>query len=132
MKKFDPGIPYEKTLQVAPDNVAPRFVPGTPEAFATPALVALIELTAADLVADYLEAGETTVGTSLRLKHTAPTPIGMTVRCQATLVEVDRRRLRFNVAAWDQEEKICEGQHERFVVNSSSFMAILSEKASKL
>ncbi len=131
MKEVETVIPYELTLQVTPDNVAPRFVSGTPEAFATPALVALIELTAAQMVAEHLESGETTVGTSLQIKHIAPTPIGMMVRCQATLEEVDRRRLRFAVIAWDEEEKICEGWHERFVVNKDRFVANLRDKAGK-
>jgi predicted thioesterase len=129
MKEIEIGITYETTLQVTPDNVAPRFVPGTPEAFATPSLVALIELTAAQMVKDYLDPGETTVGTSLNLRHTAPTPVGLSIRCQARLVEVDRRRLRYHVVAWDDEEKICDGEHERFVVNLDKFTNTLKSKA---
>lgn len=128
MQELAVGITHEETIKVTSDVVASRYVAGTPEAFATPALVALIELAAANGVRAYLDPAETTVGTSLQIKHTAPTPIGMLVRCQITLVEVDRRRLRFEIAAWDDEEQICAGQHERFVINAEKFAATLKNK----
>lgn len=129
MRDIKIGSTHEESVLVAVDNLAPRFVVGTPEAFATPALVALIELTASQLVAGYLEPDETTAGTRIEISHTAPTPPGMTIRCQARLVEVDRRRVRFEVAAWDDKEKVCEGAHERFVVNYDRFATTLNNKA---
>lgn len=128
MQEFQAGLKHEETIKVTDNVIAPRYVEGTPEAFATPALVALMELTAANAVRDYLEEDETTVGTSVTLKHTAPTPVGMSVRCQVTLAEVDRRRLVFDVAAWDDSEQICEGQHERFVVGLDKFSDNLRNK----
>ena len=46
----------------------------------------------------------------------AATPVGMTVRAKATLLETDGKRFLFAVEAWDDKEKIAEGRHERFVL----------------
>jgi len=52
----------------------------------------------------------------------------MEVRFRAELVEVDRRRLRFQVEAWDAVEKIGEGEHERFIIDQDRFNERLSQK----
>ena len=43
-------------------------------------------------------------------------------------MEVDGRRLRFKVEAWDEVEKIAEGEHERFLIDRSRFDERLTEK----
>jgi len=50
------------------------------------------------------------------MKHLAATPVGLTVRAKATLLEADGRRFLFAVEAWDDREKVAEGRHERYVV----------------
>jgi predicted thioesterase len=52
----------------------------------------------------------------VEMRHLAATPVGMTVRAKATLLETDGRRFLFAVDAWDAKDKIAEGRHERFVV----------------
>lgn len=49
--------------------------------------------------------------------------------CDSELVEVDRRRLVFNVKACDEAGPIGEGTHERFVIDTARFMAKLQEKS---
>ena len=78
---------------------------GTLAVFATPAMIALIEETAWKSVADELEEGCVTVGTSLNVKHLAASPVGMKVTCNTTLVEVDKRRLVFSVEVEDETGK---------------------------
>ena len=56
---------------------------GTLAVFATPAMIALIEETAWKSVADELEEGCVTVGTSLNVKHLAASPVGMKVTLPA-------------------------------------------------
>lgn len=68
-------------------------------------MIALIEETAWKSVADELEEGCVTVGTSLNVKHLAASPVGMKVTCNTTLVEVDKRRLVFSVEVEDETEK---------------------------
>ena len=45
------------------------------------------------------------------------------------LIEVDRRRLKFKVTAYDTQEKIGEGEHERFIVDLDRFEQGLKRKA---
>jgi fluoroacetyl-CoA thioesterase len=56
----------------------------------------------------------------------------MQVRFFAELVEVDRRRLRFRVEAWDAMEKVGEGEHERFIIDLGRFNEKLAEKQGML
>jgi predicted thioesterase len=47
------------------------------------------------------------------------------IRCDSKLVEVDRKRLVFEVQCFDGDTLIGEGTHERFVVDSEKFMGKL-------
>ncbi len=91
--------------------------------YATPAMAALIEETAWKSVAPALEPGQGTVGTKLDISHLAATPLGRKVRCETELIEIDRRRLVFSAAVFDEAGKIGEGAHERFIVDNGKFLA---------
>ena len=91
--------------------------------YATPAMVTLVEETAWKSVAPALEPGQGTVGTKLDLAHLAATPLGRKVRCETELIEIDRRRLTFSAAVYDEAGKIGEGTHERFIVDNERFLA---------
>jgi predicted thioesterase len=90
--------------------------------YGTPALVALIEYACGQTVAPHLPKGSGTVGTIVNIKHLAPTPLGMKIRAEAEVVEVDGRRFVFHVEAFDEKEKIAEGEHERYVVELDRFL----------
>lgn len=51
----------------------------------------------------------------------AATPIGMKVKAVAELISIEGRKLTFKVEAFDAKEKIGEGQHERYIVESARF-----------
>jgi predicted thioesterase len=85
---------------------------------ATPCVVTLLENAAHAVMAPSVPPGGATVGTRVDMRHLAATPLGMTVRAKAVLLETDGRRCLFEVEAWDEVEKIAEGRHERFVVPS--------------
>ena len=57
------------------------------------------------------------------VKHVAATPVGMEVTCETKLVEVDRKRLVFEVKAYDAAGVIGEGTHERFIIDNERFLA---------
>ncbi len=88
---------------------------------ATPKMVALMEKVSAELAEKNLPEDFTSVGISLNVEHIAPTPIGMKIRVESELVEVSGRKLTFEVAAFDEAEKIGKGRHERFIVNGKKF-----------
>ena len=64
--------------------------------------------------------------------HTAPTPPGFTVQAEARLKEVDRRRLLFEVRAWDEIQEVAQGTHERFILDKTKFLDQVAAKAAKL
>lgn len=123
-----PGLIGEATTSVTPQNTAAAVGSGGIEVYATPMMIGLMEMAALRLVQPHLAEGETTVGTLVNVKHLAATPLGMVVRATARLDEVDGRRLRFTVEAFDEREKIGEGLHERFVVKHEKFLARVDKK----
>lgn len=119
---IETGIKGRQETIVTEENSAKAVGSGTLLVFATPAMIALIEETAWKSVASFLEEGEGTVGTKLDVAHISATPVGMKVWCETELTEVDRRRLVFTVAVYDEKGKIGEGTHERFVISNEKFM----------
>lgn len=95
----------------------------------TPYMINLMEIASAKAVEPELEPGQTTVGTLVDVKHLAATPIDMRVTAKSRLVEVDGRRLVFDVEAYDEREKIGEGRHERFVIDLERFLERTARKA---
>ncbi len=130
-EKKQPGIGSmgRAEVKVHEGNTAINMGSGEIKVFATPAMVALMEQAAVRCVKDRLEPDETSVGIRMEVSHTAATPMGMTVRAEAVLKEMEGRRLTFHVIAFDEREKIGEGRHERFVVKSERFVSKVREKA---
>jgi len=123
------GIKGKEELLVSEANSAKSMGSGLLDVFATPAMTALIELTSWKSVAPYMEEGCGTVGTLLNITHDAATPLGMKVWCESELVEIDGRRLVFEVTAYDEKGRIGGGRHERFIVNNEKFQAKADRKA---
>lgn len=121
-----------KVETVVNDSNTAKFVgSGSLDVFATPNMIGLMEQAAQMSVADYLEEGQGTVGTKIEVSHDAATPLGMKVWAESELVEVDRRRLVFEVAAYDECGLIGKGMHERFIINNEKFLAKVNAKAVK-
>ncbi len=116
------GLTGEATTTVVHENTAAAVGAGGVEVFATPMMIALMENASWRAVADHLEPGYVTVGTRVDVRHLAATPLGQQVRATAKLLEIDGRRLVFDVEAFDEQRKIGEGQHERFIVNLERFL----------
>ena len=117
------GIKGNLERTVTPERTAEAMGSGQLPVFATPAVVALAEETAWKSVAPELEEGQGTVGTLMELSHIAATPLGMKVRCETELIEIDRRRLVFSVKVYDEKEKVADGRHERFIVDNGKFLS---------
>ncbi len=130
---IEPGITNEIFMTVAESDTA-RVSGGEslPPVLSTPRLISFMERTAHFAVLPHLSEGQTTVGTVVNIRHLGATPVGMQVRFFAELVEVDRRRLRFKVEAWDAMEKVGEGEHERFIIDLGRFNEKLAQKQEML
>ena len=122
------GIKGFKEISVTKELTAISVGSGDLEVYATPAMIALMEGTASESVKAELEEGQGSVGTSIAIKHFAATPIGMRVRCESELVDVDGRRLVFKIEAFDEKDKIGEGTHERFIISNDKFQTKTNSK----
>ena len=117
------GIKGQAEVLVTEDITARNVGSGTVAVLATPMMIALMEKTCLQSVRPFLEEGQDTVGTRVDVTHSAATPVGMTVRCESELVEIDRRRLVFRVTARDDAGVVGEGMHERFIIDLAKFQA---------
>ena len=115
------GVKGTQEIMVTEENTAKVMGSGALDVFATPAMIALMEKTAWTSVADELDEGCGTVGISLNVAHSAPTPLGMKVTCESELTGIDGRKLTFHVKAYDEKGVIGEGTHERFIIQNEKF-----------
>lgn len=129
MTELQVGQKGRAEIVVEGRNTAKSMGSGSLDVLATPALVAIMEEAAVNALE--LDEGESTVGTALDIKHLAATPVGMKVWAEAELVEIDRRRLIFEVNAYDEVEKIGSGRHERFMIQAERFLNKTNQKLEK-
>ena len=122
------GLKHTVSEMVTNENTADKVGSGLLPVYATPAMIALMEKCASECVAPYLEEGKASVGTMLNVKHVAASPIGIKITCNATLTEIDGRRLVFALEAFDEKGLIGEGTHERFVIDTGRFMVKCQSK----
>lgn len=99
-----------------------------PAVFSTPRLVSYLEKTAHESIVPFLDAGQTSVGTVVNIRHLAATPVGMQIRFNSELIAIEGRKLTFKVEAWDEVEQIGDGEHERFIIDQNRFNRRLTEK----
>lgn len=125
------GIKNRIELNVTAEKTAKVVGSGLLEVYATPAMIALMEQTAAESVENELEEGMTTVGIKINVDHLAATPIGMKVYCESKLVQVEGRKLIFEIEAFDEAGLIGKAYHERFIIDSTRFMEKTLSKVQK-
>lgn len=123
---MEAGIKNEKNIVVTDEVTASKVGSGLLPVYATPSMIALMEGTCAESVQPYLAAGEGTVGVAVDIKHIAATPVGMTVRCESLLKEVNGKKLVFEVNVYDEKGLVGTGIHKRAIINNEAFMARLS------
>ena len=132
-----PGIEYVHKFRVPQSKTVPALYPESeefvamPEVFATGFMVGFLEWACIKAVKPHLDwPSEQTVGTHIDVSHLAATPPGLEVTAKVKLVEVDGRRLVFEVEAHDGVDLISRGKHERFIINKEKFDAKMKQKAS--
>lgn len=123
------GLIGEAETSVDRAQLASALGSGGIDVFATPAMIALMEKAARACVDHLLPHGAISVGTSIDVRHLAATPPGVQVRARAELIQVDQRRLVFQVTAADPTETIGEGTHERAIVDAARLLARATAKS---
>jgi len=120
------GASVETEISTTPEMGITHLGPQAPRMYSTPAMISLMEQTSIKLLTPHLDEGEQSVGTKISVSHFKATPIGQKVRAKSTLTEIvdigrPSKRYRFSVEAFNEQEKIGEGTHERAVVNVQQF-----------
>ena len=135
-ESLKPGIEHEFRFQVSDTKTVPALYPESPEfqempdVFATGYLVGFIEWACILAINPHIDwPREQTVGIHINVNHSAATPPGLEVCAKVKLVEVDGRRLVFDVAVSDGVDTISQGTHERFVINAEKFNKKMKDKA---
>lgn len=135
---LQPGIEHSFTITIDESKSVPALYPESaefqemPNVFATGYMVGFLEWTCIQALNPHLDwPEEQTVGTHIDVSHIAATPPGLEVTARVRLVEVDSRRLVFEVEAHDGIDLITRGKHERFVINKDRFERKMKEKSKK-
>ncbi len=122
------GRTGQASARVTEDKTAAACGSGSLPVFGTPYLLALMEEATCNAVAGALEDGQSTVGVSMDIQHTAPTPVGMAVRAEARLTEIKGKMLTFAVTAYDEAGEIGSGTVRRCIIRSESFLTRCQSK----
>ncbi|MDB5960100.1 MAG: thioesterase [Massilia sp.] len=98
------------------------FCRDMPAVLATGYLVGMMELACVNGIMPYMDwPHQQSLGTMVNFRHLAPTPPGMRLRIEGEVLEVAGRRITFKVQAWDDVERVCEGTHERMLIDADRF-----------
>lgn len=124
------GLRGEASVIVNETNIASKLGSGSVPVFGTPALIALMERAAVNALRSHLEEGEDSVGVSVNVRHLAATPMGKRVRAEAEVTAVEGKKITFAVRAFDSQEKVGEGTHERVLIDREAFIWKIASKGS--
>jgi fluoroacetyl-CoA thioesterase len=120
---------------VAPSDLASALnlepADAFPPVFATSRMVALMELAASRVLRPHLREGETSVGVSLDVAHTAATPPGATVTATARFTGREGKLFVFEVLAADDAGEIGRCTHQRAVVTTERLVAGAARRGEK-
>lgn len=116
------GMKGEAFSDVERGDTAKEVGSGDLLVYATPCMAALMEGAACEAVAEGLPEGQTTVGVMLNIEHTSATPVGMEVRAEAIVTEVEGKSITLSITAFDEAGEIGKAIHKRVIVNSQKFL----------
>ena len=123
------GLAGELQFVVEPKHAIDFATDGMPAVLSTPQLIGLLERTARQTLAPFLEADERSVGIEVELRHLAATPVGASVTCSARVVSIDGKHIGFQIEARDSQDLIAKGFHKRAVIRISRFAARVQRKS---
>jgi fluoroacetyl-CoA thioesterase len=124
------GLSHERQITIDRERTI-SFMGEEGRVYATPELVRDIEVTCRELILQHVADGEDSVGTAISIRHSAPTPVGMTVWITVTIASVEGRLVNFEISAKDEADPICKGTHSRFIVDKVKTIERLKAKGTK-
>jgi len=122
------GLVGEKEMIVTESDLASFAGNIGADVLSTHCVVLLIELAAREAIKGRLKEGKITLGTRVEIRHLAAAPIGSRVRAVARLTAMEGRKLFFQVAAYDDVDKLAEGENEQIIVSQDAFLKKVKRK----
>jgi fluoroacetyl-CoA thioesterase len=133
--ELQPGLRFAWQTTVPPRATVPQLYHDTPfcrdmpDVLATGYMVGMMELACVHGIMPFVDwPREQSLGTMVSFQHLAPTPPGMTLRIEGEVLAVEGKRIRFKIQAWDEQERICEGTHERCIIDTERFNRRVANK----
>jgi predicted thioesterase len=123
-----PGLIGKSEMIVKKEDLVSQLADVTVNVLSTPRLIQLLEAAAIEAIHEFIPTEKVSLGTEVKIKHLSPTPLGMKVTANAILKRVDKNRLFFLVDAFDELEKVAEGEHERVLVSKDRFLQKVERK----
>ena len=122
MSEMRVGMKGVKEMVVGPQDLASVLGNIGADVLSTHRVVLLIEQASRNAIEKFVPGKSMTVGTMINIRHLAATPLGRKVQAEAYLKRVDGRRMLFDVAAYDEFEKIAEGENEHLLLSVDRFL----------
>ena len=123
-----PGLTGKSEMVVRQEDLVSRLGDVAVDVLSTPRLIQLLEEAAVAAIQEFIPPDQLSLGTEVRIKHLSPTPLGKKVVAHALLKEAEKNRLLFWVDAYDETEKVAEGEHERVLVSKERLFQRVEKK----
>lgn len=123
-----PGLMGKAEMIVKEEDLVSHLGDLPVHVLSTPRLIQLMEEAALHAIRDFTPSDQLSLGTQVKIKHLSATPLGMKVTAHAMLKEIQKNRLLFLVDAYDEREKVAEGEHERVLVSKEKFNEKVEKK----
>jgi len=123
-----PGLTGKSEMVVRQEDLVSRLGDVAVDVLSTPRLIQLLEEAALAAIQEFIPPDQLSLGTEVRIKHLSPTPLGKKVVAHALLKEAEKNRLLFWVDAYDETEKVAEGEHERVLVSKERLFQRVEKK----
>ena len=124
MKEIQLNAEASVSLEVTDDNTAVAAGSGSLRVLGTPFMIALMEKATCNAVHEFLEFGETTVGTCISVSHDKASGVGEIVTAFAKITAAEGRKITFSVYAENESgDVIGRGVVKRFVLKIEKFLS---------
>jgi len=123
-----PGLTGRCEMIVQEEDLVSRLGDISINVLSTPRLIQLLETAALEAIRNHMPVDQVSLGTEINIRHLSATPVGMKVTANALLKGVEKNRLHFLVNAYDEKEKVAEGEHERVIVSKDRFLEKVKKK----
>ena len=124
-----PGLIGKCEMVVKEEDLVSRLGDIPLNVLSTPRLIQLLENAAIEAIRDHMPGDQVSLGAEIKVRHLSATPLGMKVTANALLKGVEKNRLHFLVDAYDEKEKVAEGEHDRVIVSRERFLERVKKKS---